>query len=354
VEDDTRQPEAAGPTQLVGEDVDGALPQRALRTREVEEIGRVGEAPSEQVGRGGRGVESADLVLGQRRRGPPSRGTEEELQRLASDPSRGERRARDAARGGEVRTEEGHGSVCYAPGAMRASWILRWSAAGAGVMIGCGIAVWAVLWISLRSSAATVPDVRGMETAHAAAVVQSRGLVVRIQDGVFDPQLAPGRVAVERPPAGFQAKRGATVLLYPSLGREVQKLGDLTGLPVSVAETELDNEHLSVGRRCEVEGEADAAVVLAQMPAPATLVAPGSTVTLLINRTPRQQRYVMPNFVGQSAPEAERVLRELGFQLAEVQPVVYPGVPLGTVLRQDPPAGGPVVRAAVVGLWVSQ
>jgi beta-lactam-binding protein with PASTA domain len=237
---------------------------------------------------------------------------------------------------------------------MGTSRILRWLAAGVGTMLGCSVAVWVVLWISLRSSAARVPDVRGMETAHAAAVVQSSGLVARIQDGVFDPQVAVGRVATQRPPAAFEAKRGSAVLLYPSLGKEVQKVGDLAGLPVSLAEAELENEHLSMGRRCEVDGKADGVVVIAQMPAPGALVAPGSSVTLLVNRTPREKHYVMPDFVGVPAPEGERVLRALGFQLAAIQLVTYPGVPAGTVLRQDPPAGGPVVRAAVVGLWVSR
>jgi len=62
----------------------------------------------------------------------------------------------------------------------------------------------------------------------------------------------------------------------------------------------------------------------------------------------------MLDFVGGPEADATRVLRNLGFQLATVQPVSYPGVPAGTVLRQDPAAGGPVAQAAVVGLWVSR
>ncbi|HVN76352.1 MAG TPA: PASTA domain-containing protein [Thermoanaerobaculaceae bacterium] len=237
---------------------------------------------------------------------------------------------------------------------MGVSRLLRWVAAVAGLGIGCGLAVWTVLWVSLRSSATRVPNVLDTDTAHAAAVIQSKGLVARVQDGVFDAQIGAGRVASQRPPAGFELKRGATVLLYPSLGKAVQKVGDLTGLPVSLAEAELENENLTVERTCEVEGEADAVVVLAQMPSPDTLVAPGSAVTLLVNRTPHQKRYVMPDFVGTGEADATRILRTLGFQLATVQQVNYPGVSPGTVLRQDPAAGGPVTEAAVVGLWVGR
>ncbi|MDD5562495.1 MAG: PASTA domain-containing protein [Thermoanaerobaculaceae bacterium] len=237
---------------------------------------------------------------------------------------------------------------------MGVSRLLRWLLAGVGLLVGCGFAVWMVLWVSLRSSAARVPDVTGMDTARASALVQGSGLVARIQEGVFDPQIPAGRVSSQRPPAGLEAKRGGTVLLYPSLGKAVQKLGDLTGLPESLAEAELESEHLTIERRCEVDGQADAAVVLAQMPAPGTLVAPQSGVTLLVNRAPREKRYVMPEFVGAAEPDATRVIRALGFQLATVQPVAYPGIAAGTVLRQDPPAGGPVAEAAVIGLWVSR
>ena len=222
------------------------------------------------------------------------------------------------------------------------------------MLAGCVFAIWVVLWVSLRSSATRVPNVADMDTAHAAAVIQGSGLVARVQEGVFDPQVGVGRIAAQRPPAGFELKRGATLLLYPSLGKAVQKLGDLTGSPVSLAEAELENEHLTVERVCEVEGQSDGVVVLAQMPAPETLVAPESAVTLLVNRTPRQKRYVMPEFVGTTEMDATRVIRAVGFQLANVQRVSYPGVLPGTVLRQDPQAGGPVAEAAVVGLWVSR
>ena len=232
--------------------------------------------------------------------------------------------------------------------------LLRFAVAGVGLFAGCVFAVWVVLWVSLRSSAARVPNVADMDTAHAAEVIQASGLVARVQEGVFDAQVGVGRVASQRPPAGFQLKRGATVLLYPSLGKEVQKVGDLAGSPVSLAEAELESEHLAVDRVCEVEGQADGVVVLAQMPAPDTLVAPGSAVTLLVNRTPRQKRFVMPQFVGATEEGAARAIRAVGFQLAAVQRVSYPGAAPGTVLRQDPQAGGPVAEAAVVGLWVSR
>lgn len=223
-----------------------------------------------------------------------------------------------------------------------------------GVAAGCAVAVWMTLWISVRSSTAVVPDLHGMKPSQAAKAVQQAGLVPRVQDGVFNQSTDIGRIAMQRPPAGFQLKRGATVLIYPSLGRATIKMPDLVGLPNTVAESELDDAKLRLGAVCQVDGESDAINVVAQQPPAGALVGEGVSVSLLINRGTARRRYVMPDFVGSREAAATSLLRSLGFRIAAIKRVSYQGLAPGLVLRQDPPAGGPVLDAAVVALWVSQ
>lgn len=232
--------------------------------------------------------------------------------------------------------------------------LLRVLAAGVGLVVGVAAAVWLVLWISLRSSAVRVPDVHNLDLVKATVAVQDAGLVARPQDGVFDAAVTTGRVAKQRPGPGYELKRGGTVLLYPSLGTASQRVADLVNLPPSLAAAELETDGLVPGRLYEVDGQADAAVVLAASPAFGSLVSPRSEVSLLVNRAPREPRYVMPDFVGAPEVDAARVIRALGFRLANVQRVVYPGIAAGVVLRQDPPAGGPVAESAIAALWVSR
>lgn len=237
---------------------------------------------------------------------------------------------------------------------MKASVLLHVVLAAAMFAVGCAVAVWLVLWVGLRSSAARVPDLRGLEITHAIAAAQDAGLIVRVQEGIFAPAIAVGRVARQRPAPGTQLKRGGTVLLSPSLGEAATRVPDLVRLPASVAEAQLEDAGLRSGWRSHVEGEADAALVVAQSPPAGNAVAPASEVAMLVNRGPRERRYVAPDFTGAREEDAARVIRVLGFRLAAVQRVVYPGVRSGIVLRQDPPAGGPVSEAAVVALWVSR
>lgn len=223
-----------------------------------------------------------------------------------------------------------------------------------GFVVGLGAAVWLVLWVSLRTSAVRVPDVVGKLPNEALSLLQEEGLLGRLQEGVFSAQVPPGKVAAQRPAPGFALKRGASVLLHVSLGNAAQAVPDVVGLPVALAQAQLESQGLAVLRRCEVEGQADATVVLATSPPPRTMVPPGSGVNLLVNRGGRQRTYVMPDFVGESEALATAAIRNLGFRLANLQRLTYPGVGPGLVLRQDPPAGSRVSEAALVALWLSR
>jgi serine/threonine-protein kinase len=237
---------------------------------------------------------------------------------------------------------------------MKASAVLRVLLAVTMFAVGAAVAVWLVLWVSLHSTAVRVPDVRGLEITRAIAVVQEAGLIVRVQEGMFAPEIGLGHVARQRPAPGLQLKRGGTVLLSPSLGEAAVRVPDLSRLPTSFAEAQLEEAGLRVGWRSQVEGEADAAVVVAQAPVAGAAVAPASEVAVLVNRGPRERHYVAPDFTGAREEDAARVIRALGFRLAAVQRVLYPGVQPGVVLRQDPAAGGRIAESAVVALWVSR
>ncbi|NWF99761.1 MAG: PASTA domain-containing protein [Thermoanaerobaculaceae bacterium] len=232
--------------------------------------------------------------------------------------------------------------------------LLRGVAVLAGFGIGCAVGVWLVLWVGLRSTAVRVADVRGMEKLQAVAVLQESGLLAKVQEDVFDATVPVGRIARQRPGPGLEVKRGSVVRLYPSQGSEVRRVGNLVGLPTSLAEAELEEAGLHVGRTCRIEGQAAAAVVVAQSPPAGAAVAPGGAVDLLVNTVPQRSRFVMPDFVGIDEAIASRVIRALGFRLTARQEVRYVGVRPGIVLRQDPPAGGPVMEAETVALWVSR
>lgn len=237
---------------------------------------------------------------------------------------------------------------------MKGGKFLSALAAVVGVVVGGAVAAWVVLWLSLKASAVRVPPVEGQPPEAAARTLQSVGLVPRLQNPVADPTHPVGTVARQRPPAGFQLKRGSTVLLYPSLGAAGVAVPDLTGLPPAAAAAQLEQVGLAEGEHAEVMGEGSATVVIAQSPGPGTLLAPGARVALLVNRQAPENRVVMPDVVGKPADEAQAWLSRWGFRVDTVQPAVYPGLPMGIVVKQSPLAGGPAALGTGVVLWVSR
>lgn len=233
----------------------------------------------------------------------------------------------------------------------------KFLAAGAlvlGMVVGGAVAAWVVLWLSIKASAVRVPAVEGQPPEAAARALQAVGLVPRLQNPVADPTHPVGTVARQRPVAGFQLKRGSTVLLYPSLGAAGLAVPDLTGLPPAAAAAQLEQAGLAEGAHAEVAGEAPGTVVIAQSPGPGSLLAAGGRVALLVNRQVREKRVVMPEVVGEPVDVAQGWLARWGFRVDAVQPVLYPGLPAGVVVKQAPAAGGPAALGTGVVLWASR
>ncbi len=352
VEHDASQAQRSGHLEFLGEHRHRPPAHGAVGAREVHEVGSVGEAPPGKARLLGEEAEAGDLVVPPHDPPPATGWTEEELQRLAAAPRGCLHGPSNTAGGGQVRAHERHPDMlhCRVVGAR----ILRLVALLSGLCLGGVLAAWFVLWVGLRSTAVRVPDVRGMDKTRAVAVLQDSGLLATLQEDVFDTEVPVGRIARQRPGAGLEVKRGSVVRLFPSQGSEVRRVGTLVGLPLNLAEAELEGLGLRSGRRCRLEEQATAAVVVAHAPPAGATVAPGGAVDLLVNAIPRRTRYVMPDFVGVDEAVATRVIRALGFRLAARQAVHYPGARAGIVLRQDPEAGGPVTEAEVVALWVSQ
>jgi len=223
-----------------------------------------------------------------------------------------------------------------------------------GLVLGGASSVWVVLWLSLHTTAVRVPAVVGQPPEVAARTLQQVGLVPRVQEPVPDSHQPAGVVARQKPVAGFQLKRGATVFLYPSAGAATVRVPDLRGLPEPVALTELEQLGLTEGSRAEVVGQGTSVAVLAQVPEPGSMVAPGSPVSLLVNRGTVEAQVVMPDLVGQGLGSVEGWLGAWGFRLAGVEQVPYPGLSSGTVVKQSPAAGGPAPLGGGVVLWVSK
>lgn len=211
----------------------------------------------------------------------------------------------------------------------------------------------AAMRIAIKAREVVVPDLRGRSVAEIRDVLTEEGLILQIEDAArVDPAVPAGRVASQDPQAGAITRSQRTVKVWLSVGATAPRVPGLVGESVRTAQLRLQAASLDEADLAEIRS-ADYApdTVVAQQPPPD---APGTAVSLLVNRGAEGRSFVMPDLIGVNGARAAEILRSRGFRVAVVGDHPYPGVPPGTVLRQFPQGGFQVAFGDPISLEVSR
>jgi serine/threonine-protein kinase len=207
-------------------------------------------------------------------------------------------------------------------------------------------------WTYLLPHAADVPDVAGRTMADAQAQLTDLGFVVVTADpGEYSMKVEAGRVLRVDPQPGTSLDRGATVTIVPSLGPTPRDVPDVTGRTLQKARKALRQAKLVPGDpTLAFSASVPEGSVISQTPADGQ--APqGSTIELVVSKGPPPRP--IPDVVGETREDAERILREAGFVPAVGDSKFSPEVPRGDVIRQTPPAREDLQPGSTVTLVVS-
>jgi len=132
------------------------------------------------------------------------------------------------------------------------------------------------LTMSLGPALVAAPDLAGRSLTDAAGVLRAAGLQIGPKTSSFSATVAGGNVLVSDPPAGAQVRRGSTVAVVVS---DAVTVPEVRGRSVGTARALLTALGLSV--RVTQLLPTDTSLVLRQSVAGGSLVAPGSTITLV-------------------------------------------------------------------------
>jgi eukaryotic-like serine/threonine-protein kinase len=202
-----------------------------------------------------------------------------------------------------------------------------------------------------------VPDLTGKDAQEAIEILGKKNLQLKImQQKRFSDKVAENRVVIQIPEKGVRIKKGRSIEVYLSLGPEKIVVPDITGQTARVASLTLSQRGLHQGKMIYVSDPAmDTDVVLAQYPLAGTEMVGAQTVNLVVNGLRNEKQvYVMPDLIGKSFQTVSQELREAGLRVSSSQPVDYPGIPEGTVVKQTPPAGYKVTLDSYIGLYYSK
>jgi eukaryotic-like serine/threonine-protein kinase len=206
--------------------------------------------------------------------------------------------------------------------------------------------------VALRTTEVTVPALAGVTVNDATAALGELGLALRVDDGRRpDDRVPAGRIMQQDPAPGTRARRQRTVRVWVSTGPRTVLVPNVVGEPERTARIRLEQGEITIVATSAIKSTDYAPdTVIAQTPEPETVA---SQVRLLVNRGEPALTYVMPDVTGTDGERAAEVLRQQGLQVA-IANVPVTDKPLGTVTRQQPPAGAPVATTDVVSLEVNR
>ena len=217
---------------------------------------------------------------------------------------------------------------------------------GAGSKVKKGSTV--TVQVSAGKGTAAVPPVEGSTEAEAKSAVSAAGLNPKVTTAYSD-TVPKGKVISSSPAEGQQITKGRTVTLTVSRGKQGITVPKLTGLSLDDAQGQLSDLGLTANVT-EKESSGDPGKVLAQDPAPGTVVDKGAGVSLTVSK----ERPAVPDVTtgNPAVADAQKKLEDAGYKVQVRDDPSAPPELAGKVTGQDPAPGEHRSTGATVTLRV--
>ena len=206
-------------------------------------------------------------------------------------------------------------------------------------------------WYLALGRYTTAPSVLNLTRDAAQAKLHQAGLHYKWLPAVYSDTIRRDLVALEKPSAGHDVRKGGTVSLALSRGPEVHPIPSLRGETVSAATATLAALHLPVGGQQQQYSTMVAGHVLGTDPPSGQVVHAGTPVTLIVSKGPAP--VTIPNVKGKSQADATSALTSLGLKVTSTE-AYNDSIPQGNVISTTPPAGTQAHEGDTVNLVVSR
>lgn len=200
-----------------------------------------------------------------------------------------------------------------------------------------------------------VPTVINLSQEMAVKELEKRGLKANISRTEESDDYDKGKVMKQDPEANTEVKKGTTVNLVISAGREVS-VPDLAGLNLTEAEEKLKELGLSIGRTStEYSDQVEKDLIIDQNPRSSTNLQAGSKVDLIISAGPEEkiENIEVPSLIGMSEEQAASLISQYGLVLRNVDYTESEDVEKGNVISQSISEGTLVAPQSQIDLVIS-
>jgi eukaryotic-like serine/threonine-protein kinase len=193
--------------------------------------------------------------------------------------------------------------------------------------------------------------VQGMTADQATDALREAGFKSE-QRREYSDTVKNGRVIESSPPQGTTARKGTTVTLVVSRGKQKIAVPNVVGQPREEAERTLQDAGLQTSVREEESDDQDPGTVLSQDPAAGSQLAKGKTVTLVVAKAPAD--VPVPGVIDSTEAEAVKALEDAGFEVDIEETDVDTPDDDGIVVDQDPSPDTPRPKGSKVTVTVGR
>lgn len=198
-----------------------------------------------------------------------------------------------------------------------------------------------------------VPDLTGDTEEEARAALKAEGLKLGEVIEEENEAVEEGTVFDQDPSADSIVASGTKVDITIAAAPATTEVPSVLGFTQEDAEAALAAAEL-VPNVVTEPSEEEAGIVIDQDPVGGSEAAPGDEVVIVVSEGPEEpEEREMPNVIGQDADAAEEFLEaEYGLTVTQAEEVEACAQPPGTVCRQEPEPGTPVVEGDSAVLYV--
>lgn len=218
------------------------------------------------------------------------------------------------------------------------------------LLIGIGIGAG---WWYLFGRYTHLPNVEGQQVSVAEQRLQDAGFHWVLGTARWSNNDQEGEVAATEPATGSRVLPGATVTIFPSLGREHHRVPNLANQSQSAAQTALAGLHFKVGNATQDWSDtvADGSVIRTD-PAAGQDEFAGSVINLVVSKG--KQPITLADYTNKKISDVKTALAKLKLKVDGSAKQYSTTVPAGVIISQSPDPGTVVHHGDTISFVVSK
>ncbi|AFK86732.1 MULTISPECIES: Stk1 family PASTA domain-containing Ser/Thr kinase [Thermoanaerobacterium] len=196
-----------------------------------------------------------------------------------------------------------------------------------------------------------VPDIKGQTLDKATTILENSNLKLNISDSQYS-DAPTNTILSQDPPAGETVKKGSTVNVVVSKGKQNSVVPNVIGSEYRDAQLKLKNSGLNANLIWDYNDNYPNGYVYDQNPRQGVQVEYNTVVDVYVSKGP--EMVTVPNVQNMSLDDATKALEDVGLKVGNVTTQFSDSVPNNFVISQSIPQGTSIQKGKSIDLIVSQ